>query len=158
MSNTKRRRAKRTSKLQKECILNMRRTKQPPFLNRKRGLKARSTFMKLLPHFWRENTKSCNSAQNIGTTSTSRIWKKKYNTFLKPVIIFQVRQLEALKSKKTIDLMKLNDLRQKYKEVQELAMKEKRLAEARAYAKEMQFKRTAAAKKIQEFWRKYRKR
>jgi hypothetical protein len=70
----------------------------------------------------------------------------------------KVRQLEALKSKKAIDLIKLNDLKQKFKEVQEIVSKEKRLAEARAYAKEIQQKRSHAASTIQDFYRKYRKR
>lgn len=59
------------------------------------------------------------------------------------------RQLEALKSKKANDLMKLSDLKQRYQTVQELVLKEKRLAEARAYYKMMQSKRSEAASLIQ---------
>lgn len=65
-------------------------------------------------------------------------WDNKYEQDMEE----KVRQLEALKSKKASDLMKLTDLKQKFKEVQELVSKEKRLMEAKSYAQDIQRKRT----------------
>jgi hypothetical protein len=68
------------------------------------------------------------------------------------------RQLEILKSKKLTHLAKLNELKQKYKEVHEMVMREKRLAEARAYAKDVQANKMQAATAIQTAFRKYHRR
>jgi hypothetical protein len=81
-------------------------------------------------------------------------WDSKYEGDIEE----KERQLEALKSKRANDLIKLNDLKQKYLEVQQSVMKEKRLAEARAFHKMMQAKRAEAALSIQTSFRKYKKR
>ncbi len=100
-----------------------------------------------------EETEAFLKRKNEELQHKTEYWDNKYEQDIEE----KVRQLEALKSKKAQDLMKLTDLKQKFKEVQELVSKEKRLMEAKSYAHEMQRKRTDAAKLIQKTWRKYKK-
>jgi len=65
------------------------------------------------------------------------------------------REIETLKLNKANDLVRLYDLRAKYKEVEAQVHRERRKQEARAFAKEMDEKRNAAARKIQGAWRRY---
>lgn len=67
------------------------------------------------------------------------------------------KEIQDLKGKKAADLMKLMELKQKYKEVNDALLKEKRLREAKQFAKEMSTKRTEAAKVIQNAFRQFKK-
>jgi hypothetical protein len=84
----------------------------------------------------------------------TEFWDSKHETDIEE----QDRLLEGLKSKRANDLVRLTELRAKYKEVQEMVHKEKRLIEARSDAREMQRERNEAAIKIQTTWRAYSKR
>lgn len=81
-------------------------------------------------------------------------WDAKYEQDMEE----KERELEALKSQRATDLARLHDLQQKLEQVRDYVMREKRLAEAQAFAKDLQQKRTAAAICIQKTWRQFKKR